>query len=384
MGGGGNTTGRAIGRTPVPAARVDFSAEDRRWIAERIEEVLASGQLTLGRYGAEFEREFSRHCGLAHGIAVASGTAALEIILRSLDVAGRDVLVPANTFFATAAAVIHAGGRPVLMDTDPESFGTAPEELERRVTPATAGAIVVHIGGLVSRRMSELVATAARKGIWLVEDAAHAHGSSLGDTMAGAFGIASAFSFYPTKVMTAAEGGMIVTDDERIAGEARRYRDQGKESFERNAHTRLGYNWRLSEPHAIIGLRHFHRLAAMIAARQRIAALYDAALLGLDRLRPLAIPRQGKSNYYKYIAMIADGVDRPALKTRLREKYGIALAGEVYEQPLHRQPIFKGYARHPLPASETVCGSHICLPIFSGMTDDQASYIVEALRSVLD
>jgi perosamine synthetase len=383
-GGGEITSDRAIRGAPVPAARVDFSAEDRRWIAERIEEALTSGQLTLGRYGAQFEQEFSRYCGLEHGVAVGSGTAALEIILRSLDVAGRDVLVPANTFFATAAAVIHAGGRPVLMDTDPESFGTAPEELERRLTPATAGAIVVHIGGVVSRRMPELVAAAARNGIWLVEDAAHAHGSALGDTRAGAFGIASAFSFYPTKVMTAAEGGMIVTKDERIACEARRYRDQGKESFERNAHTRLGYNWRLSEPHAIIGLRHFRRLPELIAARQQIAALYDAALLGLDRLRPLAVPPQGTSNYYKYIAMLPDGIDRRTLKTRLREEYGIALAGEVYEQPLHRQPIFEGYAGQPLPASETVCGHHVCLPVFASMTEDQASRVVEALRRVLD
>jgi dTDP-4-amino-4,6-dideoxygalactose transaminase len=384
-GGGGEITPERANRgAPVPAARVDFSAEDRRWIAERIEEALASGQLTLGRYGAQFEQEFSRYCGLEHGVAVGSGTAALEIILRSLDVAGRDVLVPANTFFATAAAVIHAGGRPVLMDTDPESFGTAPEELERRLTPATTGAIVVHIGGLVSRRMPELVAAAARKGIWLVEDAAHAHGSALGDIRAGAFGIAGAFSFYPTKVMTAAEGGMIVTNDERIAREARRYRDQGKESFERNAHTRLGYNWRLSEPHAIIGLRHFRRLPEMIAARQRIAALYDAALLRLDGLRPLPVPRQGTSNYYKYVATLADGIDRRALKTRLRDEYGIALAGEVYEQPLHRQPIFEGYAGHPLPASETVCGRHVCLPVFASMTEDQASRVVEALRDVLD
>ena len=383
-GGGENTPDRTIRRAPVPGARVDFSAEDRRWIAQRIEEVLASGQLTLGRYGAEFEQQFARHCGLAHGVAVGSGTAALEIILRTLDVAGRDVLVPANTFFATAAAVIHAGGRPVLMDTDPESFGTAPEELERRVTPETAGAIVVHIGGLVSRRMPELVAAAARKGIWLVEDAAHAHGSSLGDTMAGAFGIASAFSFYPTKVMTAAEGGMIVTNDERIACEARRYRDQGKESFERNAHTRLGYNWRLSEPHAIIGLCHFHRLPEMISARQRIAARYDAALLHLDMIRPLVVPQQGTSNYYKYIATLADGVDRRALKTRLHEEYGIALAGEVYEHPLHRQPVFERYAPHPLPASEAVCASHVCLPVFASMTEDQVSRVVEALRDVLE
>ena len=311
---------RAIRHAPVPAARIDFSADDRRWIADRIAETLETGQLTLGKYGAQFEEEFARYCGVRHAIAVGSGTAALEIILRSLDVAGRDVLVPANTFFATAAAVVHAGGRPVLMDTDPDSFGTAPEELERRLTPQTAGAIVVHIGGIVSGRMPELVALAARKGIWLVEDAAHAHGSSLAGTRAGAFGIAGAFSFYPTKVMTSGEGGMIVTSDERIAGEARRYRDQGKESFERNAHTRLGYNWRLSEPHAIIGLRHFQRLPAMIAERQRIAALYDAALGRWGRLRPLAVPRDGTSNYYKYIAVLPNGVDRSDLRRQLREE----------------------------------------------------------------
>src|SRR5262249_62251742 len=109
--------------------------------------VWAGGTRRLGRRGPGFDQRFARHCGLAHGVAVGSGTAALEITLRTLDVASRDVLVPANTFFATAAAVIHAGGRPVLMDTDPESFGPAPEALERRLTPATTGAIVVHIGG---------------------------------------------------------------------------------------------------------------------------------------------------------------------------------------------------------------------------------------------
>ena len=374
---------RAAPPLPVPATKIDFSAEDRRWIAERIVETLETGQLTLGKYGASFEQEFARYCGARHAVAVGSGTAALEIILRSLDVAGRDVLVPANTFFATAAAVVHAGGRPVLMDTDPDSFGTSPEELEHRLTPQTAGAIVVHIGGIVSGRMPELVAMAARKGIWLVEDAAHAHGSSLAGTKAGAFGIAGAFSFYPTKVMTSGEGGMIVTGDERIAGEARRYRDQGKESFERNAHTRLGYNWRLSEPHAIIGFRHLQRLPAMIAQRQRIAALYDAALAPAGLLRPLAVPRGGTSNYYKYIAVLPNGVDRSTLKTRLREEHGVALAGEVYEQPLHRQPIFEQYARHPLPASEEVCARHVCLPVFASMTDDQGDRVVEALQAAL-
>ncbi len=368
---------------PVPAARVDFSPEDRQWIAERIQEVLESGRLTLGPYGAAFEERFAAYCGAPHAVAVNSGTAALEIILRSLEVAGKDVLVPANTFFATAAAVLHAGARPVLVDTDPDSFGTAPEAVERRLTPNTAAIIVVHIGGVVSRRMPELQELARKKGIWLVEDAAHAHGSSFAGTAAGTFGVASAFSFYATKVMTAGEGGMIVTGDERIAAEARIYRDQGKAGFTENIHTRLGYNWRLSEPHAIIGLKHLERLPAMIEARQRIAALYDEGLADCRRLTPLAVPAGGVCNYYKYIAVLAEKIDRKALKTELRERYGVSLAGEVYEEPLQKQPVFERYGDYPLPHSEHVCARHICLPVFSGMTGDQARQVIDALKTTI-
>jgi len=367
----------------VPAARVVFRPEDRRWIAERIEEVLESGQLTLGKYGAAFEQAFARTCGVAHAVAVSSGTSALEIVLRTLGIEGRDVLVPANTFFATAAAVVHAGGRPVLMDTDLESFGTAPEEIARRATSNTAGAIVVHIGGLVSRRTRELVEAARARGLWVVEDAAHAHGSSHDGVAAGAFGVAGTFSFYPTKVVTSGEGGMIVTNDERIAVEARIYRDQGKASFTQNAHVRMGYNWRLSEPHAIIGLRHLERLPEMTADRLRIAAIYDEGLRSLARLRPLAVPPGGVCNYYKYV-VVADALgDRKALKAELRESHGVALAGEVYEEPLQRQPVFERYADGALPGSLAACANHLCLPIFPGMTHEQAHLVLDALKRTI-
>lgn len=367
----------------VPAARVDFLPEDRQWIADRIQEVLASGQLTLGRYGTALEERFAARCGVAHAVAVASGTAALEIILRALDVEGKDVLVPANTFFATVAAVVHAGGRPVLLDTDAESFGTAPEEVERRLTPNTAGVVVVHIGGIVSRRMPELKALAQRQGIWLVEDAAHAHGSSLGGVCAGAFGVAGAFSFYPTKVMTAGEGGMIVTNDERLAAEARIYRDQGKADFTQNTHVRLGYNWRLSEPHAIIGLKHLERLDGMIAARQRIARIYNDALDRFAGLVPLAVPRGGVSNYYKYVVVPQKAMDRQALKAALRERHGVSLSGEVYEVPIHKQPVFERWADGPLPHAEDVCARHVCLPVFASMTGEQAYQVIEGLRGTI-
>lgn len=367
----------------VPAARIDFRPEDRRWIAERIEEILESGQLTLGKYGKQFEEAFARLCGVKHAVAVNSGTSALEIALRAQGVEGRDVLVPANTFFATVAAVIHAGGRPVLTDTDPETFGTAPEEIERRLTPNTAGVIVVHIGGLVTPRMAEIQDLVRRKGLWLIEDAAHAHGSSHDGVSAGAFGAAASFSFYPTKVMTSGEGGMLTTNDDRIAQEARIYRDQGKASFERNAHTHLGYNWRMSEPHAVIGLRHLERLADMVRDRQRVAALYDAALADFGGLRPLRVPPGGVCNYYKYIAVLQREVDRKALKSELREAHGVSLAGEVYEEPIQRQPVFERYAEEPLPHSERVCAGHVCLPVFSGMTDEQAHQVIDALKRTI-
>lgn len=383
---GGRDKTKMSGQTPeykIPAARIQFLPEDRAWIAERISEVLATGQLTLGRYGAQFEENFAQFCGCRHAVAVSSGTSALEIILRSLGVEGKDVLVPTNTFFATAAAVVHAGGRPVLVDMDPESFGMRPEDIEDSLTPRTAGVVVVHIGGVVSRRIKELQELCRKKGIWLVEDAAHAHGSSHNGVMAGAFGAAAAFSFYPTKVMTSAEGGMIVTSDDKIAEEARIYRDQGKASFTQNAHVRMGYNWRMSEPHAIIGLKHLERLPSMISDRQRIAALYDEGLRHFQNLTPLKVPAQGRCNYYKYIAVPRAKGDRKELKGLLRDRFGVSLSGEVYEEPLHRQPVFVAYAPGSLPVSEDYCARHICLPVFSGMKEDEARWVLASLKEVI-
>ncbi len=366
----------------IPAARIQFTPEDRAWITERIDEVLSTGMLTLGKYGKEFEKDFAGMCGARHAVSVSSGTSALEIGLRALGVEGKDVIVPTNTFFATGAAVVHAGGTPVLVDMDPESFAIRAEDVESALTPNTAGIIVVHIGGVLSAGLPALGELASRKGLWLMEDAAHAHGCSLNGSQAGTFGIAGAFSMYPTKVMTSGEGGMLVTDDDKIAEEALIYRDQGKASFLVNAHTRMGYNWRMSEPHAIIGLRHLERLPQMIADRQRIAALYDEALAGLTELDALNVPAGCVSNYYKYIAVMRERRDRRELKKHLRETYGVSLTGEVYEDPLHKQPVFEKYAPGPLPVSEDLCARHICLPVYAGMENDEARQVIDAIRAV--
>ncbi len=366
----------------VPPARVSFPAADRVWILERIDDALASGQLTLGATGRELEDEFAERHGSRHAVAVSSGTSALEIVLRACGVEGREVLVPANTFFATAAAAAHAGARVRFVDCDPDTMAFDLDDVAAQIGPDTAAVIAVHIGGLVSPALPALVKLCNSRGVHLVEDAAHAHGSALGGRHAGTFGIAGAFSFYPTKVIAGGEGGMIVTDDDMIADEARTYRDQGKGSFHANFHTRLGANWRMSEPHAAIVLAQLRRLDEFVAARQAIAARYDALVAGVG-LRALDVPADAHCNFYKYIAFLPEGIDRTRLKQTLRERFDIGLSGEVYDTPLHHQPVFANLADRPLPGAELLCARHICLPIYPSLADSDVDYVVESLNTVL-
>ena len=372
-----------MGERQVPAARVVFPAEDRREILAMIDGSLQTGSLTLGPLTRSFEEEFCHRQGVPMAVAVSSGTAALEIVLRSLGVEGHDVVVPTNTFFATAAAVLHAGARPVLADVDAATLALSTGTLEAALTPGTAAVVLVHIGGLVTPEVDRIAELCRRRGIVLVEDAAHAHGSRFEDRPAGTFGRAAAFSFYPTKVVTSGEGGMIATADEAVRDEALLYRDQGKAGFLGGDHVRLGYAWRLSELHAATGLVHLRRLDEFVAARRAAAKIYDEALAGVDGLVPQAVPAACWSNYYKYIALLDPGVDRDVLKKRLREEHGVSLSGEVYAQPLHRHPVFTSLATGEYPVSEDVCARHVCLPVHSDMTEDEAEYVAAALRTVL-
>jgi perosamine synthetase len=364
-----------------------FPPADQAEIAAAITEILSSGALTLGPYTRQFEAAFGSAHNAEHAIATASGTSALEISLRATGVAGRDVIVPANTFYATAAAVLRAGARPVFADIDPVTFALSPATLELALTSGTAAAVLVHVGGLITPQASDLARLCEQRGIALIEDAAHAHGSSWDGAFAGSFGAAAAFSFYPTKVVTCGEGGMILTSSGELADEARIYRDQGKGSFGANHHVREGYAWRLSEQNAVTGLVHLRRMTEFIARRREVAACYDAALAELDGIQPLGEPAGCVSNIYKYIAVLPAGADREAFKKELATKHEVRLAGEVYDLPLHLQPVLAPYASgEPLPVAEDMCARHICLPVHSDMTDDEVDQVltaVAAARSML-
>ena len=367
-----------------------FPASDQAEIAAAVTGMLASGALTLGPHTREFEAAFAAaHTGPRgpspdgpHAVAVASGTAALTIALLALGVRGREVVVPANTFYATAAAVLQAGARPVFADVDAGTFALDATTTAAALTSRTAAVVAVHIGGLIPPQIDELRALCDERGIALVEDAAHAHGATFDGRFAGSFGAAAAFSFYPTKVVTSGEGGMVLTFSEEIAQEARIYRDQGKGAFSANHHVRLGSAWRMSELHAATGLVHLRRMEEFIARRRTVAARYDKALADLDGLQPLAEPPGCRSNIYKYIALLPAGLDRARFKSELAQRFQVKLSGEVYDLPLHRQPVLAEYAGPPLPVAEELAARHICLPVHSDMTDGEVDEVLAAVAAV--
>ena len=367
----------------VPAARIVFSAEDRRAVLALVDESLRTGSLTLGPHTRRFEEGFAARHDAAHAVAVSSGTSALEIILRAIGVEGREVVVPTNTFFASAAAVVHAGGTPRLAEVSASTLALSAATVEAALTPAAAAVMLVHIGGLISPEVDAIRTLCDERGVLLVEDAAHAHGSSHDGRPAGSFGHAAAFSFYPTKVLTSGEGGMIVTGDAALRDEAVIYRDQGKAGFLGGDHVRMGSAWRMSELHAAVGLVHLGRLDEAIATRQAVAERYDKALADLGRCEPVEVPDGSVTNYYKYVALLEPGIDRAALKLDLRERTGVSLSGEVYALPLHRQPVFAGLAAGPFPVADDVCNRHVCLPIHSDMTDDEADHVIDSLAGAL-
>jgi dTDP-4-amino-4,6-dideoxygalactose transaminase len=204
--------------------------------------------------------------------------------------------------------------------------------------------------------------------------------------MAGSFGTASAMSFYPTKVITSGEGGIIFTDNPEMHKRALVFRDQGKAGFLGNVHTELGYNWRMSEIHAAIGLSQFDRLEQFIGDRRAAAKVYDGKIGGISGMKRCEIPDNSTSNYYKYIAFLDTSIDRKTFKTKLKEKHSVSLSGEVYELPLHLQPIFKkiyGYKEGDFPIAEDLCKRHVCLPVYPGMTSEDAEYVVESIEDVI-
>jgi dTDP-4-amino-4,6-dideoxygalactose transaminase len=375
----------------IPALRLSYSKEEKNDITKGVNEILNSGFLTMGEKVTQFERLFAEFVGVKYAVAVNSGTSALEIPLRALNVEGKSIIIPTNTFMATPLAALHAGAKVIFADVSRESLSIDPKEIEKKIIDGTIGVIIVHIGGIISPEWNKIKKICESNGLFILEDAAHAHGATLDGQMAGSLGTAGSFSFYPTKIVNTAEGGMITTDDEDIYKLSLILREHGKTNPNFDIHSELGYNWRFSEFHALLGLQQMKKLPWMLFERRRLASIYDELIKEVHDVTAIELSDNIESSYYKYLLFLNTLYDSTVVKNKMRDQFGITLPSEVYANPCHNQLVFKRYPELVLnktdehfPGSKYVSDRQICLPLYPGLTDDELMYVVDSLKSVLE
>lgn len=360
----------------IPLARPHFPAALRKAIAADIEDILASGRLMSGPWAKKFEEQFAALTGRAHAVSVHSCTTALQIALSFADVKGKDVLVPAGSFITDISVVEFAGGRPVLVDMNPETLALDIEDMRRKVTPETAAVIWVHLTGIIAQDHQGIVHFAKDRGLFLIEDAAHAHGAELDGRPAGSFGDASAFSFFPTKVLTSGTGGMLTTDNPDLARYAREIRMFGKDE-ETGEIVHYGNDWFLDEIRACIASHQTSDLEGQVARRREIAAAYNMALANQPGFRLLDVPTGNLPAWYQYAVFLDPAVDRKALIQILKSKHGVDTKG-IYK-PTHHERIFRKFDDGRLTGTEDVLQRSLCLPMHAGLRDDEVEMIADAL-----
>lgn len=349
--------------------KVIVPTEDRQKIYREMDQMFDSGMLTLGRYTDRFEESLSNILLDQKVIATSGGSSALEITCLALELSGFDVVIPSNTFIASAVSFIRNGANVIFADCDKHYGALTLESVKKAITPNTKAVVMVHIGGIISPEVIKIKEFCSDNDIYFIEDAAHALGSSFDNIPAGTFGDVGTFSFYPTKIITSGEGGAITTDSEKLHEKFKIFRDQGKRDFSSNIHTHFGSNWRLSEAHAIIGYHQVQRLNSFIQHRELIVTIYKDKLSDIPHIDILT-PEIGKSNWYKMIIQLKDSINKDKLKKELL-KNGVKCEGEVYQLPCHRQPIFNNLEIN-LPNTDYFTDHHLCLSISSDMNIEEA------------
>ena len=357
----------------IPIARPDLGQEE----IAAVTEVLSSGMVAQGRKVAELEALWADFIGVRHAVAMANGTAALMSIFAGIDLEpGDEVITVAHTFAATANAILYTGATPVFIDIEPDTYLIDAKRIEAAITPRTRAICPVHLFGLVAD-MDMIQAIADRYGLAVVEDACQAHGATFRGRRAGSFGH-GAWSLYATKNMTTAEGGFVTTNDDKLADWLRRYRNQGMRS--RYQFEMLGYNFRMTDLAAAIGIAQFAKLERNTARRQQIAARYDKAFGEL----PIGLPitPDGRTHVFHQYTLDVGGA-RDAIVADLREA-GVG-ADIYYPIPVHRQEYIMERGLHAdLPATEAAAARTLALPMFPGLTEAEQDQVIEAVKSAVD
>ena len=366
----------------VPLARPEISQDD----IDAVVSVLRTLHLSLGPKLPEFEEAFASFHGMARGVAVNSGTSALHLIVRALELGpGDEMITSPFTFIASANCALFEGARPVFVDIDEATWNMDIEQVEAAVTENTRLLLPVHIFGR-PMPMDRVMKIGEARDIPVVEDACEAVGATYRGRLAGTFGLASTFAFYPNKQMTTGEGGMIITDDSALADLCVSLRNQGRDPGAGwLAHARLGYNYRLSDLGCALGLSQLKRLGEFIEARSRVAERYIEALAALEELVPLPAYAEGKMSWFVFVVRLADRFtqdERDRVLSDLRDQ-GIGCSN--YFTPVHLQPFYADLGWRPgdFPVCEKVAARTLALPFYNRLSEADQDLVVECLKSAL-
>ena len=378
--------GTDTGTWRITLSDVDFGPEEE----EAVLAVLRSGWLTLGARTLEFERLFAERVGASHAVAVSNCTAALHLALLGAGVApGDEVIVPALTFVATANAVLYCRATPVFADVvGPHAPVMDPEDVARKVTPKTRAILPMHYGGYPCD-LDSLSELARRRGLRIVEDAAHAPGSTWRGRPIGSVGDASCFSFFANKNLVTGEGGMVTTPDEQIAAFVRRNRSHGMTASSYDKHrghaytydvVSSGYNYRLTEMQSALGIVQLAKLDRKNARRRGVVATYRERLRSVAGLTAPFVGRDDESSCHIFVVVLPERVDRDEVQARMKER---GVQTSVHYPPVHRFSSFRDRFRADVPRLESFAQRLLTLPLHPRMTTEDVDTVCRALEECL-
>lgn len=371
----------------INMAEPHFTEDDRKYIHQEIDSILDSA-LSMGTNVQTFEYDFANMIGVKHAIAMSSCTAALEVALGAHDIEiGDEVIVPVETFIATGMAIHLSGATPIFAEISESTFCLDLEEIKLRTTSKTKGVILVHMAGHITSEVESIRNYCDENNLFLIEDAAHSPGVKLNGKAAGAFGHVGCFSFYPTKVMTSGEGGMLTTNDDKVAAYARSLQHRGRDmQAETEQYNLPGRNIRMTEMTALLGRVQLNHLGEFLKIRQQIAAVYRSKFQNDNRVQLIIPDEISASSYWKIPLLLNSNKIRSVVIENMKKKYGVSL-DSAYQPALHLQPVFRklyGSKSGDLPRSEALLSRHICLPCHPQMNEGDAEYVVCSLKETLD
>lgn len=364
-------------RAHLPVAQPVLGERELVYVTECI---LSGWISSTGRFVTEFEKRCAEYCGVPHAVSTSNGTTALHLALLVLNIGpGDEVIVPTLTFIASANAVTYTGAKAVFVDSEPDSWNLDPAAVERAITPRTKAIMAVHLYGHPAD-MRALRAICDRHDLFLVEDAAEAFGSTCHGVKAGALGDIATFSFFGNKIITTGEGGMVLTPDKQLADKCRILRDHGMSPQRRYWHPVLGYNYRMTNLQAAVGVGQIEKIEAIIAAKRRIAAQYQAALAGIPGISLPAEPA-GTMSVFWLISLCIDpvvfGNDRDSVMLELK-KHGIET--RPLFPVIHQQPVYAAGPHAAMPVAELLSARGLSLPSDPTLSPTEIERITWHLR----